>query len=119
MKKIVINKCFGGFRLSAKALKRASDLMGKECYFFKTDFTDLSDRKRIPVSIDKADDVFITAYQVPNPDEVMVKDKDFSNMSLEERRAYSEFFSSLSVEDFRGDRENPILIQVVEELGKE
>jgi len=34
-KKIVINTCFGGFSLSPKAIKRISELKGKECYFFK------------------------------------------------------------------------------------
>jgi len=33
-KKIVINTCFGGFSLSPKAIKRISELKGKECYFF-------------------------------------------------------------------------------------
>jgi len=33
--KIVVNKCFGGFGLSSKAVKRYLELIGKECYFYK------------------------------------------------------------------------------------
>lgn len=35
MKKIVINKSYGGFGLSLKAQKRLAELKGKEIYFYK------------------------------------------------------------------------------------
>lgn len=34
--KIILNKCFGGFGLSAKAYKLYCEKKGLECYFYKT-----------------------------------------------------------------------------------
>lgn len=33
--KIVVNRCFGGFGLSGKAIKRYLELTGRECYFYE------------------------------------------------------------------------------------
>jgi len=36
--KIAVNRCYGGFGLSAKAVKRIAELNGKECYFYTGGF---------------------------------------------------------------------------------
>ena len=36
--KIVINKCYGGFGLSIKAIKRYLELCGKECFVYKEEY---------------------------------------------------------------------------------
>lgn len=51
MKKVAINVCFGGFSLSAKAVKRIAELQGKECYFFETDFG-AGETKYTPISLE-------------------------------------------------------------------
>jgi hypothetical protein len=33
--KVVVNRCFGGFGLSGKAIKRYLELTGRECYFYE------------------------------------------------------------------------------------
>ena len=97
--KIVINRCWGGFGLSAKATKRLAELNGRDCYFFVQDY---SSRKLTPISPEDADAErkYWSAYDIPNPTE-KGSDKHF-------------IYYSESVE-----RTDPKLIQVVEELGEE
>lgn len=86
--KIVINKCYGGFSLSAAAVKRMAELQGKECYFF--DFKDK------PITFGEASGTFMwLAYSAP------VRSND------------------VHLENSPGDRADPFLVQVVEELGEE
>lgn len=95
--KIVINRCWGGFGLSAKATKRLAELEGRECYFFVQDYPS---RKLTPISLEDADaeKKYWTTYDIPRP---TVK-------SL-----YEHFISYGRIE-----RNDPKLIQVVEELGE-
>ena len=96
--KIVINRCYGGFGLSARATKRLAELQGRECYFFIQEYPS---QKYIPISVEKADKAYtFCAWDIPNPD---------SNSHQHEHFIYY----SMSV-----DRTDPKLIQVVEELGE-
>ena len=112
MTKIVINDCFGGFGLSPKALKRYAELKGKECYFFKSTLDD----KYTPLKIEEIESIFWTAFTVPNPEEVLPKEKigEYGNY-LEYNQAYGKI--ELNSRDI--SRTDLYLIKVVEELGKD
>src|ERR1700751_4119803 len=76
--KVVINACFGGFSLSPRAVKRLAELNGRECYFFTYQREPLDLEVRIPVTLEELEAGndrlgMWTAYDVPNPDEVIGK----------------------------------------------
>ena len=63
--KIVRNSCYGGFSLSAKAVKRIAELKGKECFFFNWNFG-----KYEPITLEECSKTFMwSAYSVPNPND--------------------------------------------------
>jgi len=114
--KIVVNKCFGGFGLSPKAIKRISQLQRKECYFFKDGLK--NDYKEITLKQAEGD-IFFSAFSVPNPNEYL-QEGDWRAMTIEERQAQNARFDAISLRsryDYE-ERTNPLLIQVVEELGE-
>jgi hypothetical protein len=92
--KLVINKCYGGFSLSAKASKRLAELQGRQCFFYSGHL----DPQRVPD--EEADGLFISAFDVPE----YPKHEDWDKHCLDPRP---------------DDRANPLLIQVVEEFGTE
>lgn len=96
--KIVVNRCFGGFSLSAEATKEYYKRKGKECYFFNDDY---ETRQMIPIDIEEAD-FFYSVYSVPNPNDY--KKEEFRDIYLTNRPE---------------DRTDPDLIAVVELLGEE
>lgn len=120
--KVVINTCFGGFGLSAIALKRYAELCGRECYFFNhprvapgpTDY----DRYE-PVRIEDVDKQFgVCAFDIPNPNEVIPpRTKRWHELSLEDRQAANKLYAQHSIygDDLARDDKN--LVRVVEELG--
>ncbi len=112
--KIVINKCYGGFSLSAKAVKRLAELEGKECHFFGGLGED-----QHPISIEEATSIFWSAYTVPNPKELGAHPtpKQWAEWSLEERKAHNQKVNSIYLNSRPDDRACPKLIQVIEELG--
>lgn len=116
--KIVVNRCYGGFGLSPQAMRRVADLMGKECYFFESVIVNMSHRYQA-VDQNEAGQVFSwCAFTVPNPTSVACDYEDWGKMSQEERIACNERWDTISLPNFRSDRTNPILVQVVEELGE-
>jgi hypothetical protein len=110
--KIIKNSCYGGYSLSPKAIKRYAELKGKECYFFKGglryDYT--------PIKMEEAD-LFMTAFSIPNPNEVLKgkleRDADGTYKTA------NELYLKYQLDSRPEDRTDPLLIQVVEELGKE
>ena len=101
--KIVINTCYGGFSLSPKGERRYLELNGLKSYFYKQSKYNWKDGETEFVRIDNIDDVpdlffYCTTYdQGPSlPD----YPKDI--------------FHSIVLQ-----RNDPMLIQVVEELGEE
>jgi hypothetical protein len=100
--KIVINTCYGGFSLSAQALIRLQELKGKPCYFFKDDYSN-SNISYTPVQADDLTGViFWSALDIDTIP------KELTNDWLDEHY----------VDKHPDDRTNPLLIQVIEELGE-
>lgn len=119
--KIVVNKCYGGFSLSPKAVKRLAELQGKPCYFF---FYDYKTKKYKPTTIKKLSEphsvsFLWSAYTVPNPDEIINSQKNWHKMSLKERQKNNNNLEKISLDNRPLNRTNPLLIQVIEELGDE
>ena len=101
--KIVINKCYGGYSLSPKALKELAKRKGKECYFFKSEITKGFKTKFTKISIDETEKVScVFAFDSPTP-----KEND------------NGWFQLHSVMADRYERTDKDLIAVVEKLGKE
>ena len=97
--KIVINVCHGGFNLSKRAVTRLAELNGQTAYFFKEEFGRGLSIIYVPTSLDSEEDLFWSAFVVPNPNEVLGSDENY-----------------LSHRDI--PRSDPKLIQVVGELGE-
>lgn len=103
--KVVINKCFGGFGLSNKALKKLAKLQqGIDLYFYKQTKYDFNDGINEYTKINENDKESFTHPMTKNLGNVvneLPEDFYFSRWDLER------------------DRSNSLLIQVVEELGDE
>jgi hypothetical protein len=99
MTKVVYNACYGGFGLSREACLRYWELQGKEVWIENGDFMGI-----------------FTVWLVP-PEERLEK-KEWSSMSLTERLAYNKKHSEQTWYDRNVSRHDPILVQVVEELGE-
>jgi len=97
MTKVVYNAKFGGFNLSQEACKRYWELQGKEVWF--EDFT-----------------WGFTVWLVP-PEERLTKPEPWYSAPIEERIAYNKKHSEQTWYYGNVDRHDPILVQVVEELG--
>jgi hypothetical protein len=110
--KIVINKCYGGFGLSPRAVKRLAELNGKPCFFFKG-----FGNSRVAVDGVPENTLFFSAYTVPNPDEVAGVQENWHAMSVAERAKSIARWEAIDLDTRPGDRADPKLIQVVEELG--
>jgi hypothetical protein len=100
--KVVINKCFGGYGLSHKAVMRYFEIKGITVY----------------PEQDEGYWKFWTYWLVKPEDRVESKeDKAFYSMSIEDRRAYNAAHSAQTVSPREIERNDPVLVQVVEELG--
>lgn len=120
MKKIAINRCFGGFGFSNKAYKRYAELLGKKAYFFNHENGGKFDMdKYYPCSDGEENNLFVNVFTIPNPNEYLKKDKGWRDMTTEEREEVSNRYKSVSL--YSGDfkRDDPIVIKVIEELGNE
>jgi hypothetical protein len=98
MTKVVYNACYGGFGLSREACKRYWELQGKEVWIENGDFMDM-----------------FTVWLVP-PEE-RLEQKEWRSMTQDERVAYNKKHSEQTWYYGNVDRHDPILVQVVEELG--
>lgn len=97
MNKVVINNCYGGFSLSPRAWKRYYELKypEKTLYFYNIDFMSKTADK---VSIDKL--------------------SDWSCISEEDFGDHLDDWERISAINYwEVERHDPILVQVVEELG--
>jgi hypothetical protein len=99
MTKVVYNACYGGFNLSREACKRYWELQGKEVWIKDGDFMDT-----------------FTVWLVP-PEERLTKPEPWYSAPIEERIAYNKKHSEQTWSDHNISRHDPILAQVVEELG--
>ena len=98
MTKVVYNACYGGFNLSSEACKRYWELQGKEVWIEDMDWG-------------------FSVWLVP-PEERVVKPKNWYDITTDERVAYNKQYKEQTWNDDRVDRHDPILVQVVEELGE-
>ena len=97
MTKVVYNACYGGFGLSKEACQRYWDIKGQSIWF---------------------EDALwgFTVWLVP-PEE-RLEQKEWSSMTWDERVAYNKAHSEQTWYDRNVDRHDPVLVQVVEELGE-
>ena len=115
--KVAINRCFGGFSLSAKAAKRLMQMQGKEVYFFKWEITP---DEYTPITEEEANKShFVSIFTIPNPNEVLGKTVQGIGMTMEERQADNDKHKLYSVETRPENRHDPLLIQVIEDLGED
>lgn len=112
--KIVINKCYGGFGLSPKAISRLAELRGQKAYFFVGGF---GDRPREQVDPSSITGLFWSAYNTPTPS-FGPSINEWAAMSLDERRASNAKHEQECISDCCDSRTDPQLIQVIEELGE-
>ena len=102
-RKVVINKCYGGFGLSTLAIKEYMKLKGKQVYFYKADLTDFKNIKYKKINESK-DGIFIFCFT-----------KDFgenfcyTDVANNELNEYS--FNSKDIK-----RDDKDLVKVVEKL---
>jgi hypothetical protein len=118
--KVAINACFGGFSLSPEAVELIAKWQGKKCYFFKHEYTPDHEIKHSPITKAEASKgIFWTAFTVPNPDEVVGSEKNWHQMTDEEKAAHNAAWDSINIESGRElNRTDPLLIRVIEKLGK-
>ena len=120
--KIVINDCFGGFSLSPLAIKMWAKRKGRQCYFFRNGRDakgGLSLDILEPLTLGEAEKegIFIHAYDIPNPQEVLTKSADWHDMTDAEKSAHNALYEKHSLYGRDIPRDDPDLLAVVEALG--
>jgi hypothetical protein len=104
MAKVVYNACYGGFGLSEKAIRRYAEIKGITLY-------QETDPKFSNIEL-------ATWWTVPPEDRTGIVDsKNWNSHSVEERRASNDRYRQFTFRPNDLDREDPILVQVIEELG--
>jgi hypothetical protein len=104
MTKVVYNACYGGFGLSKEACQRYWDIEGQQVWIENdTQFKSLG---------------LFTVWLVAPEDRIPAKGgDDFYSMNMDERVAYNQAYSKQTWYYNNVDRHDPVLVQVVEELG--
>jgi len=100
--KVVINRCFGGFGLSHEAVMRYFEIKG------------------ITVYPEQGKDYWkLWTYWIVKPeDRIESKEgEDFYKMPIEDRAAYNKAHSEQTIYERDIERNDPALVQAVEELG--
>ena len=102
--KVVINSCYGGFGLSKEACQRYWDIKGQQIWIEDdTKFSSLG---------------LFTVWLVSPEERIDMKEgQTFYEMSIEDRRAYNAEYSEQTWHYRDVERDDPILVQVVKELG--
>jgi hypothetical protein len=104
MTKVVYNVCHGGFSLSKEACQRYWDIKGQQVWIEEdTQFKSLG---------------LFTVWLVAPEDRIPSKEGNaFYSMSMDERVAYNRAHSKQTWYNRDVCRHDPVLVQVVEELG--
>jgi len=110
MRKVVLNNCSGGFGLSIKGIKRYLELAGKECYFYIFIEGELSFDGHYELIDDYENNKELNGPNFIKIPIVVTEHLGNIRNSIPKELRFNE--DSLS-------RTDPILIQVVEELGIE
>ncbi len=100
-KKVILNKCFGGFGVSKKAYELYTKKKGLNLFCYECDIKDY--RNHI-YKYAKDDNLFNHYFTKDFGDNVQISNEDYEKYSLYLDTRY---------------REDPILIEVIEELGEE
>jgi hypothetical protein len=102
IRKVVINTCYGGFGLSHEAILAYLDKCGLPVW------TEVNERfgGLIPFN-----------YSLVPPEERVGEAEDWHSMTLAERAAHNAAYSKQTFHDRDLARDDPYLVQVVEELG--
>lgn len=98
MTKVVYNACYGWFGLSKEACQRYWDIKGQQVWIEYEKFG------------------MFTVWLTP-PEERPSRNKDWNSMSMDDRIAYNRAHSEQTWYSRNVERHDPILVQVVEELG--
>ena len=103
MTKIVINKCYGGFGLSEEGVLRYLEIKGQKVW----------------PEYNKHFNLLGPTYWLvpPGPDRVEEATDKWHSMTMEERQAHNDRWSKQVFYDREVARDDPVLAQVVEELG--
>ena len=103
--KVVINGCYGGFSLSKEACQRYWDIKGVHVW--------IEDDKRF-----KSMGLF-TVWMLPPAERLDEREgESFYKMSQEDRITYNKKYAQQTWHCRDVDRSDPVLVQVVEELGE-
>lgn len=101
--KIVINRCYGGFGISYEGMLRYFEIKGQQVW----------------PEQDGSHWKFWTYWTVKPEDRIESKSsEDFHKLSMKERAAYNKAHSEMTVYERDIERNDPALVQMVEELGK-
>ena len=120
---IVINRCYGGFSLSKRAVARLAELQGRKVYFFRHVFrllgsdddrdswvrTTMSDGRRWR-AVDTAD--------LSKVNKILSSPSNWNTMTMEEKTAHNTLYNKHVFETRPDKRDDPLLVQVVKELGR-
>jgi hypothetical protein len=98
--KVVINKCFGGFGLSEQGVMRYAEIKGITLYPEPDKFG------------------FVTYWTVPPHKRPRDRSHEWSTLTMEERRESNRQHENSHLYDRDIPRDDPVLVQVVEELGE-
>ena len=98
MTKVVYNACYGGFGLSKEACQRYWDIKGQSIWFEDGQFNG-----------------YFTVWFV-SPEE-RPEQKEWSSMTMDERDNFNHQYYQHTWRENNVDRHDPVLVQVVEELG--
>lgn len=104
MKKIVVNKCYGGFGLSHEGI------------------LEYAKRKGISIYLEKKDSTLIPweYWTVPENERLKeVTNEQWVSMSIEERQAYNKTHTGQTLYHRDIPRDDPALVETVEALGQE
>ena len=104
MTKVVYNACYGGFGLSKEAYVRYGEIKGMKVWIEE-------DTKYPSLGI-------FHAWIVPPDQRPVNKENEFYTMSMEERKAYNEAWSNSCIYCRDIPRDDPALVQLVEEMGE-
>lgn len=100
MKKVILNKCYGGFDVSKEAYMLYAKKKGLTLYLYESDYID---RKFIYKKVNDDNSIFRHYFIKDMGDNVEIGNEDYEKYCLYLREEH---------------REDPVLIEVVEELGE-